>query len=272
MPKVNIYLPDDLADAVKDAGVPVSAVCQRALEQAIRRVTAIRQITAGPPHAVGISDPPVVNFTRRAMTVLQSAIAAAKASGLAETRTEHLLGALIAEDNMAVRALGALEITPQQIRSELASRGHSGAESVASLPAGGDAGAVAEPRLGSQAAAALELATTESSGLGNTYIGCEHLLLGLIGESDGAAGTVLRGLGADLRVTRRTVAAALAGWGAGVAAQQQRSTERANRASERIGDIAEPGAWTAERLSAVIQAELAPVLTRVERLERQQVN
>ncbi|MGO9344685.1 MAG: ATP-dependent Clp protease ATP-binding subunit, partial [Acidimicrobiales bacterium] len=28
MPKVNVYLPDALASAVKDAGVPVSAVCQ----------------------------------------------------------------------------------------------------------------------------------------------------------------------------------------------------------------------------------------------------
>src|ERR687890_296822 len=43
MPKINVYLPDDLAEAVKAAGVPVSAVCQRALEQAVRRVTAIRQ-------------------------------------------------------------------------------------------------------------------------------------------------------------------------------------------------------------------------------------
>ena len=45
MPKINVYLPDDLADAVRDTGVPVSAICQRALEQAVRRITAIRQIS-----------------------------------------------------------------------------------------------------------------------------------------------------------------------------------------------------------------------------------
>ena len=33
MPKVNVYLPDALADAVKKAGVSVSPVCQRALEK-----------------------------------------------------------------------------------------------------------------------------------------------------------------------------------------------------------------------------------------------
>jgi ATP-dependent Clp protease ATP-binding subunit ClpC len=43
MPKINVYLPEDLAEAVREAGVPVSAVCQRALEQAVRRVTAIRE-------------------------------------------------------------------------------------------------------------------------------------------------------------------------------------------------------------------------------------
>lgn len=47
MPKINVYLPDDLAEAVKEAGVPVTAVCQRALEQAVRRVTAIRETALG---------------------------------------------------------------------------------------------------------------------------------------------------------------------------------------------------------------------------------
>ena len=36
MPKINVYLPDELADAVREAGLPVSPICQRALEQAVR--------------------------------------------------------------------------------------------------------------------------------------------------------------------------------------------------------------------------------------------
>jgi post-segregation antitoxin (ccd killing protein) len=31
MPKINVYLPDDLATAVRAANIPVSAVCQKAL-------------------------------------------------------------------------------------------------------------------------------------------------------------------------------------------------------------------------------------------------
>ena len=48
MPKINVYLSDALADAVRDAEVPVSAVCQAALERAVRDVTAARA-TDEPP-------------------------------------------------------------------------------------------------------------------------------------------------------------------------------------------------------------------------------
>ena len=39
MPKINVYLPDDLAAAVKEAGVPVSSVCQQALVEAVLAAT-----------------------------------------------------------------------------------------------------------------------------------------------------------------------------------------------------------------------------------------
>ena len=49
MPKINVYLPDDLAAAVRDAHVPVSAVCQNALERAVRDVTSLRATDRPPP-------------------------------------------------------------------------------------------------------------------------------------------------------------------------------------------------------------------------------
>ena len=243
MPKINVYLPDDLADAVKDAGVPVSAVCQRALQQAVRRVTAIREITAGPGRGSPLPDPPVVNFTKRAMSVLESARASAGAEGLAEFGTGHALHALLAHGGMAVEVLTALEITPHQIRAALDKRAPSGANAD---------GADGKPVISRELAAAIELAANESSGLGNGYVGSEHLLLGLVGEPNGVAGSVLRSLGADPRVTRRTVAAALAGWGA----HEQRAAEESVAAAQ-----------AAEQLSAAIRAELEPVLARLDRLE-----
>ena len=42
MPKINVYLPDDLAAAVRAAGLPVSPICQQALAEALRMMEAAR--------------------------------------------------------------------------------------------------------------------------------------------------------------------------------------------------------------------------------------
>lgn len=265
MPKVNIYLPDDLAAAVKDMGVPLSAVCQRALEQAVRRVTQIREIFAAEPDAIGVADPPAVNFTARAMRMLESARSAARASGLSTAGTGHLLAEIAADDDsLAMLVLNALEITSRQVIAELDRReqAESGAgrpNAAASGPADDKAEAAAGVGLDDQVATVLELAAIESSGLGNSYLGTEHLLLGLIGEPDGVAGSVLRSLGADLRVTRRMVSAALAGWAAR-AAHQQRPADGSSEAAARQDGLA-------SQLTAAIRTELAPVLARIDRLE-----
>lgn len=245
MPKINVYLPDDLADAVKDAGIPVSAVCQRALEHAIRRVTAVREIAAGTAGGVPAGTVP---FTARAMAIMQAARASAAADGERALDSGYLLRAIVADQNsMAVRVLAALDITPGQVRAGLDRQVTSGRPPAptAAEPAGA---------LSPEVAAAVEQATNESSGLGNNYLGTEHLLLGLIAESDGAAGHVLRSLGADLRVTRRIVAAALAGWGA----RAEVAARREEAADGQADDVA-----------ALVRAELAPVFARMERLESQ---
>jgi ATP-dependent Clp protease ATP-binding subunit ClpA len=244
MPKINVYLPDDLAEAVKDAGLPVSAICQRALEQGVRRVTAVRELAAG-----GRSDPvdsaAVLPFTARLMTILKAAQAASANDGLPALDSGHLLRSLVSDrDSMAVRVLAALDITPRQVRGEL-DRRIAAYQHEASAPTGFAA------TLSPEVAKVVELATNESSGLGTGFVGTEHLLLGLIGEADGVAGHVLRSLGADLRVTRRTVAAAQSGWDAGsVRAVQQHVASQ-----------------QADQIAAAVRAELEPLLARIARLE-----
>jgi ATP-dependent Clp protease ATP-binding subunit ClpC len=56
MGKVNVYLPDDLERAVKDAGIPLSSVCQVALRSAVDRVDALRG-AADPVAALGPTTP-----------------------------------------------------------------------------------------------------------------------------------------------------------------------------------------------------------------------
>lgn len=228
MPKVNVYLPDDLADAVKEVGLPVSAICQRALEQSVKRVTAIRTTVLGD---LSDEDPTarLAHFTDRARTVLKLAITAAREQGAARVGTEHLLGAILGEgQNLAVRVLHAIDVDTDQVSAELARLA--------------EPGSAAASRFSDAAANALELTVTEALSLGHNYIGCEHLLLGLLAEPDGTAGTTLRHVGVELKPVRHAIAAALSGH---VHLQ----------------------AVSTDAVAATIRAELRPVLERLARLE-----
>ncbi|MFC5815048.1 Clp protease N-terminal domain-containing protein [Nonomuraea harbinensis] len=301
MPKINVYLPDDLAEAVKQAGVPVSSICQRALEQAVRRVTAIRETALSD---VDLDRPTgaLTLLTPRTRTVLKLAASRAGAGGV---ETEHLLAGMLAEGtNLALHVLRAMDIDPGQVTRDLAGRmsvgggtsadastGPGGAEgpdspggrmSSGGLGAGQDPGGepgraagsepepgsgpvhepgVGEPgsevrRFGVGAANALEAAVNEATSLGHNYVGCEHLLLGLVAEPDGIAGQVLRGLGAEHRPTRRAVVAALAGY----------VHLRAESAAQPSGQS--PGASDLAALVAVaVRQQLQPLVQRIARLE-----
>src|SRR5262249_7303640 len=96
MPKINVYLPDDLAEAVREAGNPVSAVCQRAVEQAVRRVTAIRETALTGLTAADLAAR-LTQFTARARDVLR--IAVERASGAPAVGSGHILAGLLAEGN-----------------------------------------------------------------------------------------------------------------------------------------------------------------------------
>ncbi|MEU7907291.1 Clp protease N-terminal domain-containing protein [Actinoplanes sp. NPDC049118] len=231
MPKINVYLPDELADAVRETGVPVSAVCQRALEQAVRRITGVRQTVRGELDGAELAGR-LPQFTARAVTALSLAVDRARGAGAPNVTTGHLLHGMLAEGgNLALQILAAMEIDPGTI----------------TVPDAAEAGGGDGLRFSTAAANAVELTVAEATGLGHNYVGCEHLLLGLATEPDGQAGRTLRDLGADSRATRRAVIVALAGY-----AHLRASTP---------SPAAAPGLLTA------VRAELAPLLRRIERLE-----
>jgi ATP-dependent Clp protease ATP-binding subunit ClpA len=253
VPKINVYLPDDLAEAVKEAGVPVSAVCQRALEQAVRRLTAIREVAGGDlePGELAARLP---QFTGRTQTVIALATEQARSDGSAELGTGHLLRGLLLEGaSLGLQVLRSLEIEPEQLGQDLSDRGTAGrAGSGTADEAGSGTADGGSLRLSGPAAAALELTVAEATALGHSYVGTEHLLLGLVTEPAGTAGQILRGRGAEPRLTRRAVAAALAGF------LHLRSEIATGTAS---------GQDTAAALSLAVRQELAPLITRIERLE-----
>jgi ATP-dependent Clp protease ATP-binding subunit ClpA len=197
MPKINVYLPDDLADAVRDSGLPVSTICQRALEQAMRRMTSIREAVLSDLDRDGLAAR-VPSFTARLVTVLTLAADRAKAAGAATVSTGDLLHGMIGEgNNLALQVLTAMDVAPASLAAPDA------AEPGPSLPG---------LRFSTPAAVALELAVIEALGMGHNYVGCEHLLIALASEPDGTAGALLRSRGADAKAARRSVAAAVAGY------------------------------------------------------------
>lgn len=249
MPKINVYLPDELAEAVRETGLPVSAICQRALEQAVRRVTAIRETSLAELSGADLEERfPLM--TGRGRVVLGLAVERAATGVRASVTSGDLLGAMIQEGtNLALQVLQTLEIEPARLARDL--------ERVTGEEAAGPGQGV---HFSVPAAGALELAVGEAVGLGHNYVGCEHLLLGLVAEPDGVAGQVLRAAGADPRLTRRGVASALAGYRhlqANTAAASGYTQLRSTSAAAAAPDPAQ-----------LLAAALQPLLARIERLEQ----
>jgi len=232
MPKINVYLPDDLAESVRDSRLPVSAICQRALEQSMRRLTAIREATLTDLGDGALSDR-LPSFTPRLVTTVMLAAERAQTAGASVVTTGDLLHGMLAEGaNLALQILTAMDVAPASLEA----------------PADREPGARAGDglRFSLPAAIALEGAVGEAIGFGHNYVGCEHLLVSLAAEPDGRAGDLLRSRGADARATRRTVAAAIAGY-----AHLRSSTAAPSPAA----------------LLTAVRAEIAPLIERIERLE-----
>lgn len=140
-------------------------------------------------------------FTERAQKVVVLSQEEARRLGHNVVGTEHILLGLAAEgEGVAARALQNMDISLDKVRSEV--------EKVIGRGDGTPQGQIGfTPR----AKRVLELAFDEARQLGHTYIGTEHILLGLIREGEGVAAQVLKNLGADLDKVRRQVVDLLGG-------------------------------------------------------------
>jgi RNA polymerase sigma factor (sigma-70 family) len=115
--------------------------------------------------------------------------------------TEHLLLGMVREDNLGAGVLARLGVPAEQIRraiEEKASRGPGDAKP--------------DIQLTPCAQRAISLAYAEALALENNYIGCEHLLLGLLREGEGLAAKVLAELGVDVDRARQQIPVVGARW------------------------------------------------------------
>jgi len=133
-------------------------------------------------------------FTERAQRVLALAQEEAVRLGHHNIGTEHILLGLVREgDGIAAKALTALGLSSDKIQMEveaLIGRGQDGATTIHYTP---------------RAKKVIELSMDEARKLGHSYVGTEHLLLGLIREGEGVAARVLNNLGISLSKARQQV-------------------------------------------------------------------
>lgn len=109
--------------------------------------------------------------------------------------TEHLLLGLIHEgEGVAAVALDSLGVSAEAVRTK-----------VAELVGPAGTGSIGSPPFTPRAKKVLELSLREAQQMGHSYIGTEHLLLGLLREGQGVAPQVLVALGVDLGLVRQRV-------------------------------------------------------------------
>jgi ATP-dependent Clp protease ATP-binding subunit ClpC len=136
---------------------------------------------------------PLNNFTPRAQQVLALARKEADRFNHNFVGTEHLLLGLIElRQGVAVNVLQNLGLDLDAVRLEIEKQVGTGPRStpIGNIPY--------TPRVKK----VLALAAKEAKNLNHTYVGTEHILLGLLREGDGVAAPVLKQFGADIDKTR----------------------------------------------------------------------
>ena len=173
-------------------------------------------------------------FTERARRVLTLAQDEAQRFNHNYIGTEHLLLGLVREsDGVAARILANLSVELPKVRS-----------SVEFIIGTGDRASSEDIGLTPRAKRVIELAVDEARRLNHSYIGTEHILLGLVREGEGIAAGVLESLGVNLARVRNEAQRVLAQSGTepskqpAVAGQRQDRTPLLNQLGVDLTEMA----------------------------------
>jgi ATP-dependent Clp protease ATP-binding subunit ClpC len=143
-----------------------------------------------------MSDEAMNNFTPRAQQVLALARKEADRFNHNFVGTEHLLLGLIKlGQGVAVNVLQKMGLDLETVRMEVEKQVGTGPDQkmIGNIPY--------TPRVKK----VLALAAKEAKALNHTYVGTEHILLGLLREGDGVAARVLKNLDVDIEQTRQEI-------------------------------------------------------------------
>ncbi|MFZ5805695.1 MAG: ATP-dependent Clp protease ATP-binding subunit [Verrucomicrobiota bacterium] len=209
------------------------------------------------------------NFTPRAQQVLALARKEAERFNHNYVGTEHiLLGLIKLGQGVAVNVLQKMGLDLETVRMEVEKQ-------VGTGPEGKSSGNIPyTPRVKK----VLALASKEAKVLGHSYVGTEHILLGLLREGDGVAARVLKSLDVDIEQTRNEVLKELDPNFDAASAASHEGEEDFSHAGEEGGAI--PGAPKKDAKTPALKTfgrnltelarknELDPVIGRKDEIER----
>ncbi|SHN37138.1 ATP-dependent protease ATP-binding subunit ClpC [Gracilibacillus kekensis] len=189
-------------------------------------------------------------FTERAQKVLALSQEEAVRLGHNNIGTEHILLGLVSEgDGIAAKALQAIGLGADKIREEVESligKGNQVSQTIHYTP---------------RAKKVIELSMDEARKLGHSYVGTEHILLGLIREGEGVAARVLNNLGVSLNKARQQVLQLL-GSNESNSSQNGRNTQNNNASTPTLDSLARD-------LTAIAkEGNIDPVIGRGKEIER----
>ena len=187
-------------------------------------------------------------FSEGARRVLTRAQGEAQRLGHGYIDTEHILLGLVGEESgIAVKVLNNLGISVSKIQAAV--------EFV--IGKGEKRGSGGEVDLAPRAKKSIEFAVDEARRLNSNYIGSEHLLLGLLRETEGVACSVLESFGVTLERARDEVNR--------VAKQETMKPRTAGRPASRTPTLDQLGT----DLTALAKADkLDPIIGRSKEIER----
>ena len=186
-------------------------------------------------------------FSERARRVLSLAQEEAQRFNHNYIGTEHILLGLVREtEGVAARVLSGLSVDLTKVRS-----------AVEFIIGRGERPAQGEIGLTPRAKKVVELAVDEARRMNHTYIGTEHLLIGLLREGEGVAAGVLESLGVNLEKVRAETHRILSNSGSG--------SSSSSRSSTRTPTLDQLGV---DLTNAALGGKLDPVVGRDTEIER----
>src|SRR6201995_4994700 len=203
--------------------------------------------------------PMMNNFTPRAQQVLALARKEADRFNHNYVGTEHLLLGLIKlGQGVAVNVLQKMGLDLETVRMEVEKQGGSGPETkmVGNIPY--------TPRVKK----VLALAGKEAKSLNHSYVGTEHILLGLLREGEGVAARVLKNLEVDIERTRNEILKELDPNFTPPEAEDEQPQEQAGPGGKK--DVKTPAlrAFGRDLTELAKKGEIDPVIGREEEIER----